>query len=234
MRTRRAVMVSAAAVFMVGALLTSWVIIQSVQSPRRGAATATQDPDGYAGTLLDPPIPRPALRLPDTDGHRFDLRTRPADEVTVLFFGYVNCDDVCPTTMADLAAARRALPPAARQHVTVVFVTEDPARDTPMVLRRWLDQFDPAIVGLIGGNDTTRQVLSQLHLPQSLRYEVTKPAPHTHSSSQAGHERAHGDDYEVEHSGVVYAFGPNGRTVLYTGGTTPLQYAADFARLLRG
>lgn len=234
MTTRRAVMVAAAAVLTVGALVTSLVITRTVQRSSGGTATVTQNRDGYAGTLLHPPIPRPALRLPDTDGRLFDLRTRPSDEVTVLFFGYTNCDDVCPTTMADLAAGRRALPPATRQRVTVVFVTEDPARDTPIVLRRWLDQFDPANVGLIGGNDTTRQVLSQLHLPASLRYEVTKPAPHTHSPSEPAREHAHGDDYEVEHSGVVYAFGPNGRTVLYTGGATPPEYSSDFDRLLGG
>jgi protein SCO1/2 len=226
-------MIAAAAVLTVGALMTSWVTTHSAQSPSGGAATVTQDRDGYAGTRLDPPIPRPGLRLPDTAGHAFDLRARPAGEVTVLFFGYTKCDDVCPTTMADLAAARRALPTAVRDHVAIVFVTEDPARDTPIVLRRWLDRFDPAILGLIGGNDTTKQVLSQLHLPASLRYHVTKPAPHTHSPGEPAHEHG-GDDYEVEHSGVVYAFGPKGRTVLYTGGTTPPQYAADFARLVRG
>jgi protein SCO1/2 len=233
-RTRGAAIVTVAAALTVGALVTSWIITRTAQSPSGGAATVTHDRYGYAGTLLDPPIPRPALRVPDTEGRLFDLRNRPVGEITVVFFGYTNCEDVCPTTMADLAAARRALPPAARQHVTVVFVTEDPARDTPTVLRAWLNRFDPSIVGLIGGNDTTKQVLTQLHLPESLRYQVTTPARHSHSLDQPPREHGHGDDYELEHSGVVYAFGPKGRTVLYTGGTTPPEYAADFARLLRG
>jgi protein SCO1/2 len=231
---RRAVMAATAAMFTVGALLTSWIIVSSEQNPSDAAVTSTQDRDGYAGTLLNPPISRPALQLFDTEGRPFDLRTRPADEVTVLFFGYTNCDDVCPTTMADLAAARRALPSADRPRVTIVFVTEDPARDTPVVLRRWLNQFDPAILGLIGGNDITTQVLSQLYLPASSRYEMTKPTAHAYSGDEPAHQDANGDDYEVEHSGAVYAFGPKERAVLYTGGTTVPEYSADFARLLRG
>lgn len=195
-------------------------------------AAVTADRRGYVGTVLDPPPPRPALRLPDTGGKVFDLRGRPAGEVTVLFFGYTNCDDICPTTMADLATARRALPAVNRRYVTVVFVTEDPARDTPAVLRAWLDRFDPAIVGLIGGNAITRQVLDQLHLPPSLRYQATEPAPHGHTSAEVDHEHRQRGGYEVEHSGVVYAFGPARRTVLYTGGTTPPQYASDFRRML--
>jgi protein SCO1/2 len=227
-------MVTAAAALMVGALVTSWIITRTAQSPSGGAPTVTHDRYGYAGTLLDPPIPRPALRLPDTEGRLFDLRNRPVGEVTVVLFGYTNCGDVCPTTVADLAAARRVLRPAARQHVTVVFVTEDPSRDTPTVLRAWLNRFDASILGLIRGNDTTKQVLTELHLPESLRYGAIQPGRHTHRPNEPAREHAHGNDYEVEHSGVVYAFGPKGRTVLYTGGTTPPQYAADFARLLRG
>lgn len=188
----------------------------------------------YAGTLVRA-LHRPALTLPDTSGRLFDLRTRPTGEVTVLFFGYSNCDDICPTTMADLAAARRALSPAARRNVELVFVTEDPARDTPAVLRRWLDRFDPAIIGLTGGNGTSARVLHQLHLPPSLRYEASASPPHTHTATEAHpHPAGDSDDYEVDHSGAVYAFAPDEHAVLYTGGTTPPQFAVDFARLLRG
>lgn len=215
------------------ALMLAWALARPSPPPGSVAEIVTGDHGGYAGTLLAPPPPRPALRLLDTTGSVFDLRARPPGEVTVLFFGYTNCDDICPTTMADLAAARRALPAQARRHVTVVFVTEDPARDTQTVLRAWLDTFDPSIVGLIGGNTSTRQVLDQLHLPPSLRYEATEPAQHTHAPRDADHTHPGESGYEVEHSGVVYAFGPARRALLYTGGTTPPQYAADFARLLR-
>ncbi|WP_256790080.1 MULTISPECIES: SCO family protein [Frankia] len=178
--------------------------------PVRVSAT---DSGGFAGTRLDPSIPRPAFTLSDTAGRTFDFRTRTAGKVAVLFFGYTRCPDVCPTTMADLAAARALLPVEVRRRVDVVFVTEDPASDTAPVLRRWLDQFDPTFVGLRGGTTATGAVLDQLKLPRTVIKEGV------------GGE-------SVEHSGVVYLFSPKDTTtVIHTGGTTAQQYAADLTRL---
>jgi protein SCO1/2 len=182
--------------------------------------------NGFHGTLVEPPPPRPALHLEDTTGKRFDLRERPADEVTVLFFGYTHCPDVCPTTMADLAQARHLLPERARERVQVVFVSEDPKRDSPAVVRRWLDGFDSDFIGLIGGTPQTRRVLDELHLPRSERNP--SPSPNVIHPDD-GHD--HPGGYGVDHAGVVYAFGP-AETLLYTGGTTPREYAEDLARLL--
>ena len=179
----------------------------------------------YHGTLLDPPLPRPDLTLADTDGKPFSLRDRPDEEVTVLFFGYTHCPDVCPTAMADLAAARRHLPEETRDQVVVAFVTEDPQRDTPAVLREWLDMIDRDFVGLRGGNAQTQEALRELYLPES----APVPSPSTPVvHPEDGHE--HPGDYGIEHASVVYAFGPAG-TVVYTGGFSPQQYAQDFARL---
>ena len=80
---------------------------------------------------------------------------RPAAQITALFLGDTHCPDVCPTTMADLAAAKRLLPTRITDRLKVVFVTEDPRRDTSSVLRAWLDGFDPTFVGLIGGGSRT-------------------------------------------------------------------------------
>jgi protein SCO1/2 len=183
-------------------------------------AQVVADPSGYSGTLLTPAEPRPELTLPDTGLARFDLGRRPAGELTVLFFGYTHCPDVCPTTMADLGAAVRTLRPAVRARVKVVFVTEDPRRDTAPVLRAWLDRFDPSFVGLLGGGSTTSYVLTQLHLPQTVLASV---APVSGAGRPAG--------YDVSHSGVVYVFADRRGTLVYTGGTTPSQYAADLTRL---
>jgi len=182
---------------------------------------------GFAGSLIEPPIPRPELVLADTAGRSFDVSARPAGEVTVLFFGYTHCGDLCPTTMADLAAARRRLPASTRDVVQVVFVSEDPARDTPEVLREWLDRFDADFVGLRGGNEATERTLRALYQTETLRIEQPTPAiRHRHTADTGGHGR-----YGLERSGTVYAFGPAGRSVIYTGGTTPRQYAGDFTRL---
>jgi protein SCO1/2 len=178
--------------------------------------------DSFAGTLVtDPVVPRPALVLPDTSGQSYDLRAD-RDGVTALFFGYTECPDVCPTAMADLAAAKRSLPAPQQDRVEVVFVTEDPTRDTPQVLRSWLDRFDAEFVGLVGGNDETVQVLDALHLPRTEQ--------HTDPPGATPHAHPEGD---VDHSGIVYLFGPDDRqTVIHTGGSTPGQYAADIDALL--
>jgi protein SCO1/2 len=181
------------------------------------------------GTVVDPPLPRPQQDLRDTRGRRFSLDHRPADELTVLFFGYTHCPDVCPTTMADLAAARGQLPEALREDATVVFVSEDPERDTPRTLRRWLDGFDPSFVGLRGGNRQTEAMLNELYLPETVRVE--DPENPVRHPDDGGDHHEHGD-YGVEHAGVVYAFAPGDVTVVYSGGTTPSQYAADFRKLL--
>lgn len=191
-----------------------------------GSFIVEREPSDYHGTLVDPPMERPQLVLRDTAGKRFSLADRPADEVTVVFFGYTHCPDVCPTTMADLATARSQLPAEVRDRVTVAFVTEDPQRDTPEVLRAWLDRMDPEFVGLVGGNPTTKRVLDELYLPKSARVPTPTPAV-THPDD--GH--VHPGDYGLEHSGIVYAFGPRGATVLYSGGTSPRQYAEDLATL---
>jgi protein SCO1/2 len=204
-----------------------------------GAARVTAQDDGFHGTLIDPAQPRPDLTLPTTSGDLFDLGDRPEDEITLLFFGYTHCPDLCPTTMADLALARDRLAPEIRDRVQVVFVTEDPARDTPEALREWLDRFDPEFTGLIGGNEATAAALRELDLPESAQVADPSTAithPHDeHAGEQQGqdggkHSHSH-ENYGVDHAGAVYAWGPRGRSVVYTGGTTPDQYAEDLSRL---
>lgn len=95
--------------------------------------TITSRGDEFHGTSMEPALPHPALVLPMTGGKVFDLSDRPDNKVTVLFLGYTHCPDVCPTTMADLALARDLLAPDVRNRVQVLFVTEDPTRDTAVV-----------------------------------------------------------------------------------------------------
>ena len=196
--------------------------VETVLSDHAQVREAASD---YTGTVVEPAVPRPELTLLDTDGAPFSLHERPAGEVTVVFFGYTHCPDVCPTTMADLAAARRQMPEHLRDNVVVAFVTEDPERDSPAVLRDWLDAMDSEFVGLRGGNDDTAAALRELYLPET-SIIPTPNAPVVHPDD--GH--AHPGDYGVDHPGVVYAFGPE-QTLLYTGGIRPQQYAEDFALL---
>jgi len=188
------------------------------------AVVHTKD-DGFAGTLVeDPPFQLADVALNDTAGKPYHLGRLPAGRVTAVFFGYTNCDDVCPTAMADLAAARRALPAATAAKVDVVFITVDPDRDTASVLRSWLDRFDKSFVGLRGPTALVHQAEDSLHAARS----DIEPSD---AGSPNGHSKAGGS--EVSHSGSVYVFGPANKSVLYSGGNTVADYAKDFAHLLK-
>ncbi|MCW2583232.1 MAG: Electron transporter SenC [Klenkia sp.] len=121
-----------------------------------GEAPATvSGPDNpYDGLYLRDAYQKPSFTLTDQTGAAYDFAAETADGPTLLFFGYTNCPDICPTTMADVAIALQTSDPEVAAATTVVFVTTDPARDTPEVLGEYLSLFStapaPAIVGLTG------------------------------------------------------------------------------------
>ena len=200
------------------------------------AVVETKDKDGLNGTLVEPPLRLANVTLRDTRGKPVRLGDFAPTKATALFFGFTNCDDVCPTTMADLTSARRTLPDALAKRVAVVLVTVDPRRDTPAVLRTWLNQFDTETVGLRGPTGLVNRAERSLYADQSNNAKavpttIPEADGHQHRHSSDGSSERDGD-YEVNHSGSVYVFGPEGETVLYSGGTTVNQYAADFERLL--
>src|SRR5919108_4586778 len=94
------------------------------------AAARRASGETYRGGLVAPPLPKPRFILTDTSGVPFDFWSRTLGSVTLLFFGYTNCPDQCPFHMANLAAALKKLPSDVTDHVKLVFVTTDPARDT--------------------------------------------------------------------------------------------------------
>ena len=171
----------------------------------------------FVGIELGKPFAKPNFTLTDSAGRPYDFDQQTDGKLTLLYFGYTHCPDVCPTTMADLAAALRALPAAERAKITVVFVSTDPTRDTPAVLHTWLDQFNPAFIGLTGAFGTIQQAASALGIP------VFPPA-----TSASG-------NYTVTHGAEVLAFNTDNKAhVVYTAGTTVGQYDHDFPLLLSG
>lgn len=111
----------------------------------------SRDPMGFTGgTSLPSPYPLPDAVLTDTTGHDFNLRTSPSARALLLFFGYTNCPDVCPTVLAQVALALSRLDASVRQQLQLIFVTTDPKRDTPTVIGAYLDRFDPTFIGLTG------------------------------------------------------------------------------------
>lgn len=96
---------------------------------------------GFDGVGLDPAQPRPSFSLTDAAGASFSFARTTLGHPTLLYFGYTNCPDVCPTTMFDLGAALRTLPVAMQKEAYVVFVSTDVKRDTGAVIAKWLSNF---------------------------------------------------------------------------------------------
>ncbi|MDQ2931219.1 MAG: SCO family protein, partial [Gemmatimonadota bacterium] len=120
--------------------------------------SAESSEHSYRGAMLSPAIARPAFTLTDTHGQPFDFRARTDDTVTLLFFGYLNCPDVCPVHLTNIATVLSGLPYDVTGKVRVVFVTTDPARDTPEKLQAWLANFDPSFIGLRGTPEQVKAI----------------------------------------------------------------------------
>ncbi len=104
-----------------------------------------------AGTELNNPVPVSGLELVDHRGETVDLAADFGGDVTLVFFGYTRCPDVCPLTMARLAQAYEGL--ERTDGLKVVMVTVDPGHDTPEVLGEYVERFHPDFVGLTGSNN---------------------------------------------------------------------------------
>ncbi len=171
-----------------------------------------------AAVTLDQPFAKPDLVLTDSLGRRYDLAKETAGKPTLLYFGYTHCPDVCPTTMADIADAKRKLPKAEQQRLQVIFVTTDPARDTPKRLKAWLGAQDPSFIGLTGSFSAIQAAA------RGLGVLVEKPVKEKDGS------------ISVEHGAEVFAFSPkdNRAHFLYTAGVSVSQYDKDMPKLING
>ena len=176
-----------------------------------GRAEAT-----YRGGLVTPPLLKPQFTLTDTSGAPFDFWLATQGYVTLLFFGYTHCPDACPLHMANIARSLHKMPPEVKDQVKVVFVTTDPARDTPTVLRAWLNQFDRRFIGLTGSEAAIAAAQRAAHIP---------PASITGRANQ---------DYEVGHASFVLAYTKDNLAhLIYPGGVTPMDWAHDLPLLVQ-
>jgi len=147
----------------------------------------------YRGGLVSPPLPKPKIVLTDTSGSSFDLLARTRGYVTLLFFGYTHCPDMCPLQMHMIAEALKQLPAASAKQFKVVFVTTDPARDTSQVLRTYLDGFDKTFIGLTGTQAAVDAAQTATHLPVATRSAVRPDG-----------------SYDVGHAAFVVAYSKDG------------------------
>ena len=153
---------------------------QAAQDEQPASVSSSADDGPYAGRELAEPKARPAFTLTDQTGAVFDFAARTAGQPTLLFFGYANCPDVCPTTMADVAIALRSTPADVAARTQVVFVTTDPARDTPEVLGAYLDQFDADLATQFTGLTGDQAQVEQAQLAAGV--PLAEDMRQTHSS----------------------------------------------------
>src|SRR5213596_1920385 len=135
-------------------------------------------------------------------------------KVVVLFFGYTQCPDVCPTTLSELAATMQKLGPDATR-VQVLFVTVDPERDTPDLLSRYVPAFNASFLGLYGDAAATAETAKEFKILYQKQPGSTPGA------------------YSVDHSAGTYVFDPQGRLRVFESyGQGPEVFAHDIRALL--
>lgn len=112
---------------------------------------------------------RPSFVLTDTTGRRFDFRAETAGYLTLLYFGYTNCPDVCPIHFGNIAGGLDQIPESLRGRVKVIFVGVDPPRDSPERIRQWLDHFDTTFIGLTGTDEELMRAQVAAGIPPAVR-----------------------------------------------------------------
>ena len=119
-----------------------------------GILVATRKPS-FRGTVIIPPAPAANITLTDSNGQPFSLSSQ-RGKIVLLYFGYTNCPDECPATVAKLKLTMGILGNLA-QNVQVLMVTTDPARDNAAQMKKWMTGFYPAFLGLFGTSDQLQQ-----------------------------------------------------------------------------
>ena len=109
-----------------------------------------------SGALIEPPNPAADFTLTTSDGQPFQL-SQQRDKLVLMFFGFTNCPDVCPTTLAEMKAVRERLGADANK-TQFIMITVDPERDTPERMGRYVRSFDPSFIGLHGTQEQLDQI----------------------------------------------------------------------------
>ncbi|HOX20823.1 MAG TPA: SCO family protein [Gemmatimonadales bacterium] len=198
------------------ALLAMALLVCTACEARRAPSAGTPEAGGESAAREYPnPRPKPNFLLTDTEGRPFPFRDSTEGSMTLLFFGYTHCPDVCPVHMANIAAALHKLPDNVARQVKVVFVTTDPERDTPQVIRAWLDHFDKRFIGLTGTQAEVDSAQVAMRLPPAYREDIP------------------GAPYQVGHSAHVIAFTKDGMArFALPFGTRQSEWAQEIPRLV--
>jgi protein SCO1/2 len=181
-------------------------------------ALGRADDDGFRALRVIDPYEIPGLILTGMDGQPYDLRAETDGRIALLYVGYTNCPDICPTHLAAISAALERVPPEVAQSVTVLFITADPERDTPEMLRTYLAAFNEDFIGLTGEIETLARLQDALRMNRAEKDE--------------GGEALEG--YAVLHAAYVIAFSEDGRGHLaFPAGLSVDDWTHDLTKLVR-
>ena len=178
------------------------------------ACRAPVGSDDLEGVVIDPPTEKPSFTLTDTSGRNYDFAAETEGKLTLLYFGYLNCPDICPVHLAQIAEVFERIPDVARD-AEVVFVSVDPERDSPEAIRDFLDRFDSRFVGLTGTEEELEEAQEAAGVPPAVRVDAEE-----------------GSEYTVDHAGWVLAYAPDGLNhSIYPFGTRQSQWNNDLQAL---
>lgn len=185
---------------------------------RRDPGADVGNGSAWRGTVLPVEQRKPELVLTDTSGQPFDLTAQTDGQLTLLMFGYTNCPDICPISVAALASALDSLDPAVAASVRMVFITADPERDTPKRLREFLDQFDDSFIGLTGTIEQVDAAQAAAKVPLATRDDPDEDG-----------------GYDVGHATQMIAYQSDGTArIVYPFGTREADWVRDLPRLVAG
>jgi protein SCO1/2 len=165
------------------------------------------------GTAIQHSYRLPGQRFTDTSGRAYVPAQDAAAPVTLVFFGYTHCPDLCNVVLGNVAAALRRADRDVREKTQLLFVTTDPRRDTDRVVREYLDRFDRRFVGLRAPLATMKAAAASLHIA----YDGTTKVP--------------GGGYEVTHGTQVTGFHNGKAAVIWSAETPVTDLRADLAEL---
>lgn len=192
----------------------------STGSDRPVADVSVHDSDNLHGNVLTDAYHPAHVSLRDTSGRAYDLASDASRPLTLVFFGYTSCPDICQEVMADIASALVRLDKERRSKIDMLFVTTDPARDTASVLRSYLDRFDPRFEGLTG----------RLSAIKRLGRSLGVPVEHGRRLAPGGYDVAHGTSV----LGVLPSRTAAKAPYVWTRGTGPADLADDLTTILDG
>ena len=176
------------------------------------------------GTRLDPPFEVAPTPLVDTEGEAYSLTEDTDEDLTLVFFGYTHCPDICGQVMATLAGTLSRLDEEQKERLDVVFVTTDPFRDDEAVVADYVSAFDPSIIGLTGDLDDLVTVADSMKV--AIGYfdaDGTEIPPA--ELPRTG--------YEVDHGTQVFAISPDDEvTAFWRADVSQAQLAHDVTMLL--